>query len=102
MNKLPFEEFYGIISSEDLNVSEEIEVVKVINKYLQHRANLPPSEDEPVDLSHLTEEEKKNREEQKAKKDEEQKAKKAEEEKKKEEEFAKLDEPKKIQHKIDE
>lgn len=64
MNKLPFDEFLSIISSEDLNVHDEIEVVKVINKYLTSRSALLPvvEENAVIDLSHLTAEEKKNRE----------------------------------------
>lgn len=46
INDLPFEEFHDLVSSENLNVSEEYEVVKVINRYLNHRKTLPLLEEE--------------------------------------------------------
>lgn len=42
LNKLPFDEFYELVNSDNLNVTEEINVVKIINKYLTHKATFPP------------------------------------------------------------
>jgi hypothetical protein len=94
LNKLPFEEFYELISNEELNVSAEMEVVRTICRYLTYRKTLPllEEEDPAKDWSHLTEEEKKHRGEQKAKADEEHKKRTEEESKHKAEAFAKLDE----------
>ena len=62
---MPFDEFYDLVSGDDLNVSEEINVVKVITRYLAHKGTFPPlPEEDPLqEVSNLTEEEKKNREE---------------------------------------
>ena len=68
LNELPFEQFLELIDHPELNVNEEIHVVKVIDRYLNHRRALPKSEEElEKDTRHLTEEEKKNREDIKAK-----------------------------------
>ena len=87
LNKLPFDMFFELITADDLNVSAEMNVVKVITRFLNHKATFPPlKEEDPLqDTTHLTEEEKKNREEQKQKAVAEE-TKKKEEEKKAQEE----------------
>jgi hypothetical protein len=84
---LPFNYVKNIFSSDDLAVSNEHDLVDLIEKYLAHRDKLPilPEEDPSLDWSHLTEAEKENRI--KAKEEE----KKAEEAKVAEEEKAELD-----------
>ena len=59
-----------IFTSDDLAVSNEHDLVNLIEKYLGHRENLSllPEEDPSLDWSHLTTEEKENR--QKAKDEE--------------------------------
>lgn len=70
MLDLPFEYVKNIFSSDDLAVSNEHDLVDVINKYLAHREKLPllPEEDPSLDWSMLNEAEKENR--QKAKEEE--------------------------------
>lgn len=70
LNKLPFEELNALIRDENLNVNNEIEVVKIIKSFIDERKTIVPlleDEDPAKDLSHLTEEERKNREVLKAK-----------------------------------
>jgi hypothetical protein len=52
-----------------LNIKEEIDLVKLINKYISHKNTFEPlPEENPLlDTTHLTEEEKKHREEIKTK-----------------------------------
>ena len=93
LNDLPFDCFFQLISDPELNISEEIQAVKIIDRYLNHRKTLPllEEEDPAKDYTHLTEEEKKHREETKAKSKEEETKKVEEEKKKKEDDFNKLD-----------
>jgi hypothetical protein len=81
-----------------LKVSEEITIVKLINRYITHKSTFEPlpEEDPFLETSHLTEEEKKHREEAKTKKTEEEKKKSEEEKKAKDDEFAKLSDLDKI------
>lgn len=90
---MPFHDFLELIQDPALNVTDEMQVVKAIDRYLTYRRTLPaePAQEDETVLQHLTEEEKKNRQEQKAKAEEEQKSKEAEEKKAKDEHFAKLD-----------
>lgn len=70
LNDLPFDMFLSLIEDPELNVSEEYQVVKAIDRYLNHRRALPQSQDDeedPIATSLLTEEEKKHREELKLK-----------------------------------
>ena len=69
-----------LVSRDDFEISQEIEVVKLIKRYLARRSRAGvPDLPVPEDLSHLTEEEKKKREEEKKKKGEEEKKKSDEE-----------------------
>ena len=60
---LPFEYVKNIFSSDDLALSNEHDLVSLIEKYLAHREKLPklPEEDPSLDWSMLTTEEKENR-----------------------------------------
>ena len=79
-------------SSNSLCISDEHQLVKLFEKFLQHRESLPLlEEDDPSkNLSNLTEEERKAREEAQAKQKEEEEKVKAEEEKKAEDEYKAL------------
>jgi hypothetical protein len=99
MNEMPFDAFLDFISHDNIEISEEIDIVKMITKYLQKRNSIMPllPEEDPVnDLTHLTEEEKKVREVAKAKHVEEEKKKHVEEEKKNEDKVKAMDELGKI------
>ena len=99
---MPFNEFYEIIQSNELNTKAEIEVVNLIDGYITHKNKFPilPEEDPANDWSHLTEEEKKKREEDKKTQVEAKAKAVADEEAKKQEEYAKLDAEGKMNHDI--
>jgi len=75
LRQLPFEELLALLSKDELAVQSEMEIVKIIDAYIEHRKTLPPlpEDQEPNEesWSHLTEEERKHREEERKKKDEE-------------------------------
>eukprot|EP00347_Sterkiella_histriomuscorum_P013958 403362705 len=104
LNDLPFDMFLQLIEDTELNVTEEYQAVRAIDRYLSHRRALPPSPDDEdqKETQHLTEEEKKHREEVKLKTQEEGKKKQEEEKKVKDDTFAKLDALGKIQFTNDE
>lgn len=60
---LPFDYVKNIFSSDELAVSNEHDLVNLIEKYLAHRDKLPllPEEDPSLDWSHLTPGEKEGR-----------------------------------------
>jgi hypothetical protein len=60
---MPFNYVKNIFSSDELSVSNEHDLVSLIEKYLIHRDKLPvlPEEDPSLDWSHLTETEKEGR-----------------------------------------
>jgi hypothetical protein len=41
LKQLPFQQFYSIVNNSELNVKEEIEVVRMIDDYLTYRKTLP-------------------------------------------------------------
>jgi hypothetical protein len=94
----PFENVKNIFSSDDLAISNEYDLVSLIEKYLAHRDKLPllAAENPSLDWSMLTEAEKEAR--QKAKEEEEKagEAKKAEETKAADDAYNALDELGKI------
>ena len=101
---LPIPIFTEVLGEESLHVADEIFVVKAIDQYLRFRDTIRPlleEEDPANDTTHLTEEEKKHREEVKAQHAEERK--KAEEEAlaKEAEAVAAMDALGKIQHESD-
>ncbi|CDW80143.1 e3 ubiquitin-protein ligase hectd1 [Stylonychia lemnae] len=102
LNDLPFQMFLDLIEDPELNVTEEIQVVRAIDRYLNHRRALPPSPDDEEDWSQLNDEEKKHREEQKQKAAEEKKTKDEEEQKARDSKFSALDELGKVQFLSDE
>lgn len=69
MSDIPFDLFLQLVQNDDLEISNEMDVVKMVKSYLQRRkANAAPSDEEVQEasqhaLSNLTEEEKKAREE---------------------------------------
>jgi len=75
LKDLPVRYFKQVCSADSLYIQEEKFVVHLIEKYIEHRKDLPwlDEEDPLKDWSHLTEQEKANRIEEEKKKDEEEK-----------------------------
>ena len=90
--------FKNLCDADNLYIEDEKLVVNLIEEYLNHRKDLPllPEETPQIDLSLLTEEERKKREEEEGKKHEEEKKAKEEEEKKDLDAFNALDDLGKI------
>lgn len=65
---LPFEQMRNICESNSLNITNEMLLVQLFEKYLNHREKLPllPEEDPALDWSHLNADERKAREDAKA------------------------------------
>ena len=95
---MPFENVKNIFSSDDLAISNEHDLVELLEKYLAHRDKLPllKEEDPSLDWSMLNEAEKENRLKAKEEEGKAEEAKKAEETKASEDAYNALDELGKI------
>jgi hypothetical protein len=99
LKDLPFEYFMRLCKSDNLNVTNESYIAQLVESYLKHRETLPllKEEDPSKNLSNLTPEERKARQEEEDKRKEEEVKVKDEEEKKETDAYNALDDLGKIQ-----
>lgn len=98
MLNLPFSNFRNVCDSNGLNITDEMMLISLFEKYLDHRESLPilPEEDPKRDWSILTEEELKKRNDDKEIADKAKNDEKEAKVKAKEEEYNKLEEHEKF------